>query len=59
MRWSRNVVNVIDNVALNTTCNTPVAEEYNFSEDMLCMNRNKFDERNQILHEHIGGKRVL
>ena len=23
---------------------------------MLCMNRNKFDERNQNLHEHVGGE---
>ena len=56
VRWSRNVVHVIDNVALNTTRNTPMAEEFNFSEDMLCMTKNKFDKRNQSLHEHVGGE---
>ena len=56
VRWSRNAVHVIDNVALNSTRNTPMTEEFNFNEDMLCMNRNKFDERNQSLHEHVGGE---
>ena len=56
MRWSRNALHVIDNVVLNTTYNTPMAEEFNFSKDMLCINRNRFDERNQSLHEHVGGE---
>ena len=56
VRWSRNAVHVIDNVALNSTRNTLVAEEFNFNEDMLCTNRNRFDERNQRLHEHVGGE---
>ena len=56
VRWSRNAVHVIDNVALNTIRNTPMAEEFNFNEDLLCMNRNKFDERNQSLNEHVGGE---
>ena len=56
MRWSRNVVLVIDNVAQNTTCYTPMAEQFNFTNEMLCINRNKFDKRNQSVHEHVGGK---
>ena len=56
MRWSRNAVHVIDNVASNTTRNIPMAEQFHFSEEMLCMNRNTFDERNQSLHEHVGGE---
>ena len=56
MRWSRNAVHVIDNVALRTARNTPMAEEFNFSVAMLCMNRNRFDERHQSLHEHVGGE---
>ena len=47
-------MHVIDNVVLNSTHNTPVAEEFNLNEDMLCKNRNRFDERNQSLHEHVG-----
>ena len=47
---------MIDNIALNYTSNTPMAEEFNFNEDILCMNRNRFDERNQSLHEHVGGE---
>ena len=56
VQWSRNAVHVIDNTALNSTRNTPVAEEFNFNEDMLCTNRNRFDERNQRLHEDVGGE---
>ena len=56
VRWSRNAVQVIDNVVLNCTRNTPMAEEFNFNEDILCMNRNRYDERNQSLHEHVGGE---
>ena len=55
MRWSRNAVHVIDNATLRTASNTPMAEEFNFSEGMLCMNKNRFDERHQSLHEHVGG----
>ena len=56
MQWSRNAVHVIDNGALNTTRNIPMAEEFNFREKRLCMNRNRYDERNQSLHEHVGGE---
>ena len=56
VQWSRNAIHVIDNVALNTTCNTPMAFEFNFSKDMVCMNRNRDDERNQSLHEHVDGE---
>ena len=56
MRWSRSAVDVIDNVALNTTRNIPMAEEFNFSEQRLCMNRNRYDERNQSLHERVCGE---
>ena len=47
---------MIDNAALRTARNTPMAEEFNFSEGMLSMNRNRFDERHQSLHEHVGGE---
>ena len=57
VRWSRNAVLVIDNVALNTTHNILMAEEFNSNKDMLCMNKNRFDKRNQSLHEHVGGGR--
>ena len=33
-----------------------MAEEFNFSEDMLSMNKNSFDKRNQSLHEYVGGE---
>ena len=56
VQWSRNAIHVIDNVALNCTLNTPVPEEFNFNEDILCMNRNKFDKRIQSLYEHVGGE---
>ena len=52
VRWSRNAAHGIDNVAFNT----PKADQFNFNKDMLCMNRNKFDKRNQSLDEHVGGK---
>ena len=45
---------MIDNVALNTILNNPMAEGFNFSEERLCLNKNRFDERNQSLHEHVG-----
>ena len=47
---------MIDNVALNTTRNTPMAEEFNMNKDLLCMNRNRFDARHQSLNEHVGGE---
>ena len=47
---------MIDNVALNTAWNIGMAEEFNFSEGMLCMNRNRFDERHESLHEPVGGE---
>ena len=56
VRWSRNAVHMIDNVALNTTLNNPMAEEFNINEDLLCMNRNRFDTRNQSLNDHVGGE---
>ena len=56
VRWSRNAVHMIDNVAPNTTRNTHMAEEFNFNEDLLCMNRNRFHERNQSLNEHVDGE---
>ena len=56
MRWSRNGVQVIDNVALRNACNTPMAEEFNFNEGMLCMNNDRLDEGHQSLHEHVGGE---
>ena len=59
LRWSRTAVHVIDNVALSTARNTRIAEEFDFSEGMLCMNKNKFDKRHQSLHEHVGGEESL
>ena len=56
VRWSRTAVHVIDNVALSTAWNTGMAEEFNFSEGMLCMNRNRFDKRHESLHEPVGGE---
>ena len=56
VRWSRNVVHVIDDVALNTTRNTPMAEEFNFNDDMLCRNRSWFNERHQSMQDHVGGE---
>ena len=33
-----------------------MADQFNFNKDMLCMNGNKFDKRNQSLDEHVGGE---
>ena len=56
VRWSRNAVHQIDHIALNTTRNAHMADQFNFNEDILCMNRKKFDKRNQSLDEHVGGE---
>ena len=56
LRWSRNAVHGLQNLALNITRNTHMADQFSFNDDMLCMNRNKFDKRNQSLDEYGGGK---
>ena len=56
VRWSRNAIHMIDNVALNTTRNIPMIEEFNF-EKRLYMDRSRFDKRNQSVHEHVGGEK--
>ena len=56
MQWSRNAVYVIDNRVLNTTRNIPMVEEFDFREERLYMNQNRYDKRNQSLHEHVGGE---
>ena len=56
VRWSRNAVHRIDHIALNTARNAHMADQFNFNEDILCMNKKKFDKRNQSLDEHVDGK---
>ena len=54
MRWFKNAIHVIDNIALNTTHNTPMAEEFNFNKDMLCMTKEI-----KVCMNMLVGKRVL
>ena len=56
VRWSRNAVHQIDHIALNTARNAHMADQFNFNEDILCMNKEKFDKRNHCLDEHVGGE---
>ena len=55
-RWSRNAIHGLQNVPLNITPNTRMADQFSFNDNMLCMNVNKFDKRNQSLDEHGGGE---
>ena len=56
VQWSRNAVYRIDHIVPNTTRNAHMANQFNFNEDILCMNRKKLDKRNQSLDEHVGGE---